>query len=109
MLNQKYEGERLTEPRAVPTEFYIRNKPGQTFWVSSLEEAIRHLLSDEGYRLSIYPPGSDTPSIVIRRIMDRELTVRVHGSGLSTVPPPNRIETEEEMVQRLRLKDPTTS
>jgi len=106
VLDQAYQGRRLREPREVPVELYIRNRIGQTFYVSSLEEAIKHLVSDEGYRLSIYDAGSDTPNLVVRR-MGRELAVNVHAAGLSATPPLNQIETEEEMMQR--FKDRTTS
>jgi len=100
MLNQEYQGRRLVQPQPVSVELYVRNRLGETFYVSSLEEAIKHLLSNEGYRLTIYPAGSDTHSVVVRRT-DRELSVNVRAPGLSPVSPPNLIETEEEMMQRL--------
>ena len=100
MLDQAYQGKRLVKPCPTPVELYIRSKQGETFYVSSLEEAIKHLLSDEGYRLTISPVRSDTPSIVVRR-GSRKLAVNIHADGLSAAPPLNRIETEEEMMQRL--------
>jgi hypothetical protein len=34
-------------------DFYIRDTHGRTFYVDSLEEGIRHLSSEDGYRLTI--------------------------------------------------------
>lgn len=34
-------------------KFYIRSNEGETFYVDSLEEALTHLVSDKGYRLTV--------------------------------------------------------
>lgn len=46
------------------TPFYIRTGGGDTFYVETLEEAIRDFCSDDGYRLSIKTANH---WIVIRR------------------------------------------
>lgn len=65
----------LDDPRIpqVPLELYIRSALGETFHVATLEEGISHLLSTEGYRLTIreWPDGPgftrDSFAVQIRR------------------------------------------
>lgn len=65
--------ENLSDPRVpkAPLEVYLRSAEGETFHVSTLHEGIYHLLSNEGYRLSVYerPDGAAGPTfgVVIRR------------------------------------------
>lgn len=47
-----------------PTPFYIRTNAGQTFYVDTLEEALKQFASEDGYRLTL---TSDSLEVVIRR------------------------------------------
>lgn len=47
-----------------PTSFYLRNRDGDCFYVSTLDEALSLFVADNGYRLTL--SGKDT-EIVIRR------------------------------------------
>lgn len=47
-----------------PTPFYIRTNIGQTFYVDTLEEALKQFASEDGYRLTL---TSDSLEVVIRR------------------------------------------
>lgn len=47
-----------------PTPFYIRTNNGQTFYVDTLEEALKQFASEDGYRLTL---TSDSLEVVIRR------------------------------------------
>jgi hypothetical protein len=61
-------------------EIYLRSKNGETFYASSLDEGMLHLLSNEGYRLgiSVWPDGAgfdrDCYKITIRRDGNRLTT-----------------------------------
>lgn len=46
------------------TDYYIRDRHGDTFNVKTLDEALRHFVGEEGYRLTI---GSYNESYIVLR------------------------------------------
>lgn len=69
-------------------EIYIRSNRGETFNTGSLAEGICHLLSNEGYRLSIKELTCDGYwNIQLRRFGD-QITCEIHAPMLESVPTP---------------------
>lgn len=56
--------QREIEPATEETNFYIRSGEGNTFYVKSLEDGLKHLTSDDGYRLTI---SEGDNAIVVRK------------------------------------------
>jgi hypothetical protein len=99
----KYHGGDIAHPEdprvpQTPVEIYIRDSNDNTFYVESLAEGIAHLLSNEGYRLSIteFLDGKGFGShnlgfgVIIRREGDN-LEVSLRAPGVAPIGPPNKV------------------
>lgn len=105
---EKYKGGGITHPDdpnipKASVEVYIRSMDGETFYVGSLAEGLAHLLSKEGYRISIteYPhgagwgPQNERFGVVIERNGD-SLFVSIKAPGVfCAVPTPGRVVLQE--------------
>ena len=110
---RKYRGGGLADLGApgIPqanVELYLRSAQGETFYVGSLEEGIAHLLSKDGYRLSIncWPNGAGWGlhqrrfGVVIRRLGD-ELVTELEAPGVFPDTPGRVLLVQEPAKRRI--------
>jgi len=105
----KYFGGNIGHPEdpGVPqtqVEIYIQDNNGKTFYVGSVAEGIAHLLSNEGYRLSIteFPDGKGFGpqnigfGLIVKRHGDN-LETYLRAPGASTIQLPNKVVLTESL------------